>query len=345
MTPPPPARRGSRARRWAVTTLKLVATVLVTVFIVRRVGVDLQDLSGAALTRFRPRVLPLVGSVVALGAGYVLSAALWGKMVRELGGPRLRLGVTVPLFLVANLGRYIPGKLFQIAGLTFLARERGVPGTAAAGAAILGQGVALLGATLVGISALLSPALPGEIRIWGVVGVMAVWAFVLATSLPGAVTRLERLWFGFIRRFHRNDEATPEPGGEPVLQRRFGLRWTLWYAMNWGLYATAFWLLYIGLVEWRPFLFVAPAFAAAYVGGYIALFAPAGLGVREALLVVFLAPVLEAEPALALAVMARLWTTAVEVIPAALMAPGVLRGPARDHPAPGSGEKETDDGP
>jgi uncharacterized membrane protein YbhN (UPF0104 family) len=119
--------------------------------------------------------------------------------------------------------------------------------------------------------------------------------------------------------------------------------------MNWGLYATAFWLLYMGLVGFQPFLYVAPAFAAAYVGGYIVLFAPAGLGVREVLLGAFLAPVLAAEPALALAVVARLWTTVVEVLPAAVMAPGVLRRRERG-PAPGTneareGEKESDDGP
>ena len=58
----------------------------------------------------------------------------------------------------------------------------------------------------------------------------------------------------------------------------------------------------------------------------------------------FLAPVLDAEPALALAVLARLWTTAVEVIPAGIMAPGVLRSRSPDRPTE-KGEEETHDGP
>ena len=97
------------------------------------------------------------------------------------------------------------------------------------------------------------------------------------------------------------------------------------YGMNWGIYATAFWLLYLSFGEWRTFLQVGPAFAAAYVVGYIAIFAPAGAGIREGVLVVLLQPIMAREAALVLAVIARLWTTAVELIPAALLAAGWRR--------------------
>lgn len=339
-------------RRGLVVLVKVILTVVVTAFIVRRVGVDLQDLSALDLGRWSLRPLPLMASVVVLGLGYLWSASLWGKMVRELGGPHLPVATTVPLFMVANLGRYVPGKLLQIAGLTLLARGRGVPPGVAAGAAVLGQGVALLGATVVGLSAFLSPALPSSIRIWGWVGLAAVLVFMGVTSIPGPAARLEDLAFRLstaARRFRGTGPDVPLGPGDapsgptvaespalPRLNRSFGLRWTALYAMNWGLYATAFWLLFMGLEGFRPFLYVAPAFAAAYVGGYLALFAPAGLGVREGLLVALLLPVLEAEPALALAVVARVWTTVVEVIPAALMAPGVLRGPRHDTSPHGS---------
>ena len=230
----------------------------------------------------------------------------------------------------------------QIAGLAYLARERGVPGTVAAAAAVLGQGVALLGATLVGISAFLSPALPGYIRVGGWIGLGITWLFIVVTSFEAPARRLEAAAFRLARL--AGASFAPGPGEAPILQARFGLRWTLWYAVNWGLYATAFWLLYMGLAGFQPFLYVAPAYAAAYVGGYIVLFAPAGLGVREVLLTAFLAPVLAADPALALAVVARLWTTVVEVVPAALLAPGVLRGRPGNDGATQEG-KENDDGP
>jgi hypothetical protein len=149
-----------------------------------------------------------------------------------------------------------------------------------------------------------------------------VGIFLVLTTVPAAARPLERAWF----------RIAGSEGDNPILSRGFGLRWTTLYVLNWSLYAVAFWLLFLGLEGWAPFLYVGPAFAAAYVGGYLALFAPAGLGVREGLLAAFLAPVLRPEAALAVAVAARIWATAVEVIPAALLAPRVLGGRGRGAP-------------
>lgn len=340
MSQPPPERPGEgppgpgRARRSVFRTIvEWALTVLVTVFILRRVGIDLSSLREVETLPLEISLLPLAGSVGVLALGYAVSAALWGRMVREMGGPALPPRTSVPLFMVANLGRYVPGKVLQIAGLTWLAGRRGVSPAVAAGAAILGQGVALLGATVVGLAAFFSPALDPGLRRWGWIGCGAVGIFVVATAIPGVRDRARSLWARLASS--RTGPPPAPPGGAG-----FGLRWTALYTANWSLYAAAFWLLALGLVGWHPFLYVGPAFAAAYVGGYLALFAPAGLGVREGLLAAFLAPVLEPETALGLAVAARLWTTGVEVIPAGLLARSVLR-PRGDSGVRGSEPSDT----
>lgn len=115
----------------------------------------------------------------------------------------------------------------------------------------------------------------------------------------------------------------------------FGLRWTWRYLLNWAVYAGAFWLLFLGLEEWATFLAIAPAFAAAYVVGYLAFFVPAGGIVREGVLIGILTPLIGLPDATALAILARIWTTVVELIPAGLMAPGVLRGSGQVKGTPG----------
>ena len=60
------------------------------------------------------------------------------------------------------------------------------------------------------------------------------------------------------------------------------------------------------------------AYAAAYAAGFLALLTPAGLGIREGVLVVALAPVLPAGPALVVALVSRLWMMLVELAGAAL---------------------------
>jgi hypothetical protein len=63
---------------------------------------------------------------------------------------------------------------------------------------------------------------------------------------------------------------------------------------------------------------IASAFAASYVLGYLMIFAPAGLGPREGFLIALLTPYFGVGPSGVVAVIARLWTTAVELVPAGL---------------------------
>lgn len=302
-----PGRR--HALRWIV---QLVLTVVVTGFVLNRVGFTFDEVAALDLRRWSPHGGWLTASVGVLAGGYALSGWLWARMVGEMGGPALPLATAVRIYMVANLGRYIPGKVFQIAGLAWLARGEGVPPGTAMGAAVVGQGVALLGASSIGLVAFFGP--DSTYRTLGWLGVAGTTLFVVATSVPASARVLESFW----RRL-----AGGAGEGEPpisVSRTGFGLRWTAWYALNWGVYAAAFWLFFMGLEGAESFWRVGPAFAAAYLVGYLVVFAPAGAGIRESALMVFLLPVLPRDAALAVAVAARLWATVVEIVPAAAFA-------------------------
>lgn len=305
-------------KKVAVRLLQVGLTVVVTWFIFDRVGVDLALLGRLNTDEWRPRPALFFASCVVLVVGYLWSASMWGLLVRDLGGPRLPVWTSVRVFMVANLGRYVPGKVWQIAGLAYLAKGEGVQPSVATGAAVLGQGIALLSATLVGIGAFFSAEeLWGDIG-WGgrIAGAGVALTIIGAVVIPQVFRRIVAFWF----RVTKTDIP-----GDGLGQGNVGLRWLTLYAVNWGIYAAAFWLLYLSFGEWRTFLQVGPAFAAAYVAGYIAVFAPAGAGIREGVLVVLLQPIMAREAAVVLAVIARLWTTAIELIPAALLALGLRR--------------------
>lgn len=296
---------GATAGGWLRLGLQLGLTVVVTWFILARVGLGAEDLRNLDAARWVPAWGAFVGSCAVLLLGYLVSAAFWGRMVRELGGPDLPVGTAVRTFFVANLGRYVPGKLWQIAGLALLARQKGVSPAVATTAAVLGQGAALVGASLVGSAALLGAGpVYRRVGLWSLAAVAVALAVV---SLPPVLRRLIPLWFRLARRA-RPEDLEVGPG--------FALRWVLLYTLNWGIYAIAFWIFVRSFDLPGGVLDVAPAFAAAYVLGYVAVFAPAGLGVREGMLTFFLGPVLGAGSAGAVAVIARLWTTVVEVVPA-----------------------------
>jgi glycosyltransferase 2 family protein len=284
---------------------KLLATLLVTIFVLRAIGLSAEELGQIDFTSWEVHVAPLLGSIVLLVIGYFISAALWGRMVHELGGPSLPSRDAVRIFMIANLGRYIPGKVWQIAGLAALAKKRGVPASVAGAAAILGQVIALAGATVVGLGVFFGPN--QEWRIYGELGLLATTLLLILVSIPASLDTLVGLLFRL---------AKMDPPARRYGRSTFGVRWLIFYVLNWGVYALAFWLLYLGFQPFEPFLRVGPAFAAAYVIGYVTLFAPAGVGVRETAIIVFLSPVSTPATAAALAVVARAWTTAVELVPA-----------------------------
>ncbi|HUF74855.1 MAG TPA: lysylphosphatidylglycerol synthase domain-containing protein [Longimicrobiales bacterium] len=296
--------------------LQLALTVAVTWLILDRLGLGLSEL-GSQLAEvdsslWLPDPLLLAAASLLLLAAYFVSAALWGLIVRELGGPRLPLGDAVRIFMIANLGRYVPGKVWQIAGLAVLARRRGVPPGTAASAAVLGQGIALVAAAAVGMGALLSG--PESYRRWGVVGAAAVLVAAALLAIPAVFRTLAGGWLRLTRT-----EAPEELGV------RHGLRWLALYVLNWAMYALAFWILVRSLGSAGALLPVASAFAAAYVLGYAMIFAPAGLGPREGFLIVFLTPHLGAGASGVIAIVSRLWTTLVELAPAAVFWLGWMR--------------------
>ncbi|HSG49882.1 MAG TPA: lysylphosphatidylglycerol synthase domain-containing protein, partial [Longimicrobiales bacterium] len=248
-----------RLKRWLVYGAQLALTVLVTWFIVESLGPGLGELRSLDRAAWRPDLPLLALSCLVLLAGYFVSAALWGLMVVDLGGPRLPLAQAVQLFMVANLGRYLPGKVWQIAGLAVLARGRGVPAATATGAAVLGQGVSLVAATLVGLLAL--AAGPEDVRFWGLAGAGAVGMAVAVGLLPPVFRRVVGLWFRLAK------QEAPEGLGSG-----HAWVWLVLFTANWLLYAFSFWILAASFGHTGNVLPVASAFAAAYVLGYVAIF-------------------------------------------------------------------------
>jgi len=277
----------------------------VTWLIVAQVDLGLDELRAVPVSAWLPAPVPFLGASLLLLASYLLSAALWGRIVQDLGGPRISVSDATQIFMIANLGRYVPGKVWQIAGLAALGRTRGIPAATGTGAAVLGQGIALVAASAIGIGALLTG--PDSARMLGVAVGPLLAALVVLLAIPGAFRALAAAWFRITR--------TEDP---PPLEAVHAVRWLTLYALNWTMYAVAFWGLSVSLDLDGALVPVASAFAAAYVLGYLVVFAPAGVGPREGFLIAFLTPHIGAASSGVLAIVARLWTTLVEVVPAGL---------------------------
>lgn len=252
--------------------------------------------------------------------GWILAASLMVLSTYALliQGWRLLLagwGTTIPfpnatrIWTIANLGRWLPGKVWSIGALGVLAADEGVSGLAAVGAAILGTtlniGAGFAVMVLTGAEGLdvIAPGLRTTTMVLAAAFVAGVVA--LPWFLPAILDRLAR-WRGL----------TMPP-------QRLSAR-TLWLAaginmLSWVGYGVAFALFAHGVtphMAGNPVLFIA-VFAASYLIGFLALFSPGGLGVREYALVALLVGLGAAGhgDALVLSATSRVWFTVLEIVP------------------------------
>ncbi|TVR63880.1 MAG: UPF0104 family protein [Gemmatimonadales bacterium] len=297
----PGPRPYRRLLRWAI---QIILTVVVTWVIVRQVGVTLDEALSLRPAVPQPRPAILAASVLLLVAGFAASARLWGAMVRELGGPDPGLWGSFRIVMTANLGRYLPGKVWQVAGLAVLSRRAGISATLGTGAGVVGQAFHLTGALVVGSGAM--AALVADAGWAARTGLGLLVLAALAASVPALIHRAFRLAYRLVGL---------DPGTAPRPGVWFGPRWIALHSGTWCLYGLSFWLFVVGLgLDLDPRVAV-PVFSAAYLLGYLALFAPAGIGIREGVLIALLRPSLGVA-AVGVAVLARLWMTIVELVPA-----------------------------
>jgi len=289
-------------------TGQLLVTAAVTWFILSRLGVTWEQASAPGLELSPAAPLWLTAATVLLFAGFLLSARLWGRMVGELGARDPGSVASWRVFLAANLGRYLPGKFWQFAGLAVLSRRSGIPATAATTAGVLGQVFALAAAGVLAIPVLSreGAGYTGSLLLPGA----AAFAILIFLGVPGLLRSLLAVVFRLARlpSIHL-----------PPIDSWFGPRWIALHLLPWTLYGAAFLFFVRALGFDGGFLDFAPPFAAAYLLGYLALFAPAGLGVREGFLIALLPPS-AASGGVAIAILSRFWMTAVEVLPAGALA-------------------------
>lgn len=284
---------------WRVVRIAL-GTVLVALALRQLVHAWGQAQAQPVEWQFRPAFI--VASIAVTLVMYGLLIMAWRGIVTSWG-QHLGLGEAARIWMVSSLGKYIPGKVWAIAGMAVMARERGVAAWAATGAAILNQGLAVLaGAVVVGATgtSLLRGNWPwiDRLLLVLVVGGVAGLALLLSPSLVRRVLG----WF----RIASTGQPTPGAGSVVIAALANIVAWT-------G-YGISLWLLARGVLAASPSLKACiAAFTASYIAGLIAVIAPAGIGVRESVFILMLQGAIGVPAAAALAIASRLMLTATEV--------------------------------
>ncbi len=274
--------------------LQAALALAIAVFVWRAIAQNWDAFQSMELS-FTLRPIWIVGAAVTILATYALLVEAWRRVLVGWD-QRLSYPAAVRIWTVSNLGRYLPGKIWSLAGLAVLAQRRGVAGWAAGGSAVtmqviaVGTGVAVTAATARGAVSTLWLALAGAVAL----------AMIVILTMPGPFRLLGRL-------VGREDLRALRPA---ALVQAF-----LAAAASWVAYGVAFWCLARGLLGTNTLSITTAVsvFAAGYIAGLVAIIAPGGIGVREVVLIGLLTPSLGGGGAIALSVGSRLLLTITEV--------------------------------
>lgn len=234
-------------------------------------------------------------------------AYLWKVILERLGAP-LSYRKSYRMFFISQLGRYIPGKVWSILGLVYLAEKEGIPKVICAASVTLQLLLQVVSGVIVFVLSL---------PLWGntdsAVGNLALLAFFplgLVLLHPALVTRGVNLALRLAR--------------QPEIAAPWTYRYLLGQLALWG----AFWVLsgvayhfLIRSIDPSPLpnaFVLAGVFSIAWVAGFLSLLTPSGLGVMEGALALLLSFYLPTHVATIVALWTRVARTAVDLVSAAI---------------------------
>lgn len=254
--------------------------------------------------QFHPAPGFLAAAILVMAAANALTFLYYHLLLVRFGhAPPWR--AMMPIVWVAQTAKYVPGKVGSVIGITVLLRRHGVPGQVAVSTVIINDGLSIV----VGLVAAMLLSLWGPVR----EELPMLWAGCAALAVVGGAClhpRVFRAVSGVLLRQlgHKTFPTFPRLRDYlPSLLAMLG---------HFGLLGLSYWLAARAMADVPASqlpLFVTVAVTVT-IAGFVAFFAPAGLGVQEGLLLIILPLLIGSDNAAVLVVLMRLMRTATEAL-------------------------------
>jgi uncharacterized membrane protein YbhN (UPF0104 family) len=249
-------------------------------------------------------------SILVMALAWISTSWSWGKTL-ELFGFKLGYRDVFVIYFRSMVGKYLPGKFWQIIGSTYFASKKGVPEGLTIASVVIGQvysllsGFVLFAAAVVLWGIRVSPDSILDFR-WSS-GPVLLFMLVLSFR-PGLMIPIMN-WF---LRLLKREEIQITIGTSKAI-KIFVL-----FLFPWLIFGLSFWLFACSLtfLPFSQYPLLTSVMVGATVIGFLAIFAPGGVGVREGLIVLLMPAMTEHSVSFASAVALgyRLITTLVELI-------------------------------
>lgn len=225
----------------------------------------------------------LVAAAVFAGIGLSSSAFTLRSLMEMTSRHRLAPAAAARLFFVSQLGKYLPGSVWPVVVVTQMGRKHGIDGDASATAGVLALFLSLVTGGALGIVVTLAGSVGGgSSGLWWLLLLLPV---VIVLALPAVVFRIVNLGLKLLRR---------KPIDFDAESRRHYFAAVGFQVVSWLMMGLQCWALCVslGADPLRSLVGAIGGFALAFTAGTVFVPAPAGAGVREAVLGVALSSTL-----------------------------------------------------
>nr|WP_225752221.1 lysylphosphatidylglycerol synthase transmembrane domain-containing protein [Pseudoclavibacter sp. Marseille-Q3772] len=250
--------------------------------------------------------LPWWVSLVSLAIGivYVVLTMLSWRAVLVGLGTDLPIGAAGRLFFVSQLGKFVPGGVWNYLAVVEMGTAHQIPRRRSLSAMVVSILISIVTAGMLAIPGIvLTGALPQP---WTTVALVCI-PLVACLLIPAVLNRL----IEFALR------VTKRPPLESPLQARHIVASSSWALGGWILSGLMIWMLAIQLgvpASFESLLLVAGGYSLSWAVGFVVFFMPAGIGVREVVLAAMLQGVLDTGELVLIVLLARVISTLADVI-------------------------------
>lgn len=250
--------------------------------------------------RFQP--LPIFLSYGLLFMTFVIFVTAWQAVLRGLGE---QLGFRRSFWIMAasQMGKYMPGKIWFFVGRVIMAKQEQLKGVTV-GLSVFVETVLTLiwGAVLMLVSLGFSRA-QSPMPLWMLVIIIVPGLALLHPAVLGFLAGV------IMRIFKREQVVIPLSFGRMLFLSLYYL--SLWLTQIFGFYLLMNSFYRVPAVHLPRLVFV---YTSSWILGFIAPFAPGGLGVREGIMSLGLATILPPGLAIGISFLSRIWLTVFEIV-------------------------------
>ncbi|MEO0123064.1 MAG: lysylphosphatidylglycerol synthase domain-containing protein [candidate division WOR-3 bacterium] len=246
-------------------------------------------------------------SFIPIFLNFLYGAYLWQKILANLG-EKISFKYSLSTTGISVLGKYLPGKVWFAAGRVYFIKKLGVKEEKGFLSIALETGLLLLSSLIIFI---ISPLIYNYAILRNYIFLAIILTILAIIALhPFFAGKIINIICRLLKR--------------PFVDLRYRyfsmLALTLLFGIVWINYGIGFFFLINSFypVSCSKFIDLTGVFSISWNLGFIALFAPAGLGVREGILTLLLSLYFPKPIAIIISLLSRLWITVAEILFAAI---------------------------